>query len=223
MSEKEHSEPQAPTKKWPTPEELAELVDKIPIQEKWLADEKPLTIEILQDVCQRLADETPLSFEEWRNIRNTLYKKINYSPQPEAQRLWELVIERSIDGLSHLIGSETIEKIRKSAEAYEEDSPYRDPRMLWLSGAAKQWHDNIIRMFAKDAGTTLATIEKLAQQLMEQASIPFAKRAKELGISGASIIEDTADRLEFVRAYTNRVQKDQSKIDQHVREILAQI
>lgn len=223
MSEKEPFEPPAPKTKWPTPEELSELVGKISIQKKWLTDEKPLTTEILQDVCQRLADETPLSLEEWRNIRGTLYRKINYSTQPEAQRLWELALERSIDGLSHLIGTETIEKIRKTAEAYEKDSPYRDPGMLWLNGAAKEWHDNIIRMLAKDAGTTLATLDRLAQQLMEQASIPFAKRAKELGVSGASIIEDTADRLEFVRAYTNRVQKDQSKIDQRVKEILAQI
>ncbi|GEM_PF-4365939 len=222
MSETERFEPQAPTKKWPTLEELAEMANKIDIPEKWQTDLKPLTPETLRDICRRLADETPLSLEEWRKLREVLYNKINYSKQPEVQRLWELTIERGIDGLAHLIEVSTPEQIRKSAEAHP-SKDYKDPKFYWLAGTAKTWHDNIIRVLDISIGTTVQGIEKLAQKLMEQASIPFAKRAKELGASGADAIEATVDRLEYVRTYSSKQQKDETRIAQRVQEIMSTI
>lgn len=194
--------------KYPTYEELAEKAGRIPIPEKWLTREDPLTPEILQAVCRRLSDETPIAHEnEWVKLIEAIYGKLNYSQQPEAQEIWELALERGIEGLAQLIENMPAEKVREITAAKPEGSRYKDnPLYYWENCEVRLWHGALIRMFSFDAGTEPRLIEKLAQQLMEQASIPFTRREKELGCEITKLVREdliwqTAQKIAFGRMF----------------------
>ncbi|HBU06934.1 MAG TPA: hypothetical protein DEB09_02530 [Candidatus Magasanikbacteria bacterium] len=184
----------APGTQWPTPEELTEIIKKILIPDKWKAVKapldkyeevkRPITAEYLQKLGERLADEPPMSYGEWNTILKELYNKVNYSKQPEAQRLWELFLEKGIQELSKLIASATAEEIHKQANADPYFNEHKDSATKamarWNEGVENSWDNAITRMLDTDAGTTEETIIRLSKKMIELVSVPFTNKILEL-------------------------------------------
>lgn len=187
-------------------EEMDEIIGKILIPDEWRVVEPPLyhgakekqpvTTEYLQKLGKRLADEQPMSKDEWSEILGTLYFTVTPSKQPEAQKLWELFLEKGIQGLSHLIAITTVEEIQRQANTDEYyKKKYKDPatraRMWWANGTARFWHNGLTHMLNTDAGTREEAILRLGPKMLEKVSIPFTKRGLELDPSRKPRIMDS--------------------------------
>lgn len=250
MSEKEQfsNQPSTPETKWPSQEELAEIIGKISIPDEWKVvepsrgswdkEKRPVTAEYLQELGRRLVDEQPMSCGEWHTITEELYKKVNYSKQPEAQRLWELCLERGIRDLSHLIENTTIEEIRARGDEMYKDK-YEDPddrAVMYLTSLNEivDWYHGITRLLQDDAGTTNEAIIRLSEQMLEKVTIPFVKKEREITpnakqLATESFIKEIIQRLEIAKLkleFESSPVSDaeyESRVKTHTSEILERI
>lgn len=190
-----------------TQKDLEVLVKKISIPQHWEKMEKTedwaeqITPEYLQGLNMRIADNNPMSLDDWRRARDSLYGKISHSNQSEAQRFWELFLEKGIKSASHLVESTTTEDILEKANTEKNKARYKEQcertathiaskEYIDFIGTNNQrvvdylenhsemrfWHDKLLRMLAEDAGISNKQIIKLGKQMLENFSIPFEKK-----------------------------------------------
>ena len=169
---------------WPPKySDVIEIVKRITIPDKWTTDEKSaVTTEYLQDVARRLTAEAPITIQEFNEIQHKLYGKISHSKQPDAQYLWDLLLERRIRDLARVVEETNLEKTKNLLESTGLYKEVVDPQVR----AGKYWRQflfahqaTIEHMLDGTAGIRNESILKLGELLMDKVIIPGLKKAGE--------------------------------------------